>query len=403
MTIEDAGGNTVASSAPVTLAITTQPGSGAALTCTTNPLAATNGVATFAGCKIVGKSGSYTITATAPGLTGTTTTFTLNPGPATQLVFTVQPSGTTPHGAAWATQPVVTIEDSGGNTVASAPVTLAIATQPGSGAADLHHQPAGGNQRGGHLRRLQPHRRDGRHLPDSGCGKRLHRSQQPVYRMSRMAAAPHPGRDERGTTLVLAIVFVFITATILVAVGGLAANALLNSSTARVQRTTTEDAATAVTVAMQYLRYNPVLGPTQPTSAIAFSVLPAPQQYHPVVRFSFCQQSGAGLLHPAARQHGDPQSTDPGRRHVRRLLSLGYLNLPRHLYDRQRHGGAARRGDLRRPHHSGRRWLLCPRALSASGGRAGDNHLRCRDVPGHLGRHRGQQLVAQSTSVGQAL
>jgi hypothetical protein len=63
-------------------------------------------------------------------------------------------------------------------------------------------------------------------------------------------------RDERGTTLILALVFVFVVAIVLVAVGGLAANALLNTSNSRVQRTSAEDAESAVTVAMQYLRYN---------------------------------------------------------------------------------------------------------------------------------------------------
>ena len=33
---------------------------GGTLACTTNPLAATGGVASFAGCKITGKTGTYT-------------------------------------------------------------------------------------------------------------------------------------------------------------------------------------------------------------------------------------------------------------------------------------------------------------------------------------------------------
>ena len=74
VTVEDASGNTVtSSSASVTLAIATQPGSGAALTCTTNPVTAVSGVATFAGCTIVGTAGSYTLSATSTGLTTATT------------------------------------------------------------------------------------------------------------------------------------------------------------------------------------------------------------------------------------------------------------------------------------------------------------------------------------------
>ena len=137
ITVEDSGGNTVtSSSASISLAIATQPGSGATLTCTTNPLAASSGVATFAGCKIVGTAGTYTLSATSAGLTTATSgSFTITFGAATQLAFSTQPGGGA-NGAAWVTQPKVTVEDSGGNTVtgSSASISLAIATQPGSGA-----------------------------------------------------------------------------------------------------------------------------------------------------------------------------------------------------------------------------------------------------------------------------
>ncbi len=72
VTVEDASGNPVTSgmnSAPsVTLAINSQPASGATISCTSNPLTATGGVATFAGCLITGAGGSYTLNATATGL-----------------------------------------------------------------------------------------------------------------------------------------------------------------------------------------------------------------------------------------------------------------------------------------------------------------------------------------------
>jgi hypothetical protein len=74
VTVEDSGGNTVTTSnASITLAINSQPGSGATLTCTTNPLSASSGVASFAGCKITGTAGSsYTLKATASSLTSAT-------------------------------------------------------------------------------------------------------------------------------------------------------------------------------------------------------------------------------------------------------------------------------------------------------------------------------------------
>src|SRR5207249_3538431 len=77
VTVQDAGGNTVAtSSASITLAIGTNPGGGA-LTVTTNPLAASSGVASFAGCKISKAGTGYTLTAAATGLT-TATSATFN-------------------------------------------------------------------------------------------------------------------------------------------------------------------------------------------------------------------------------------------------------------------------------------------------------------------------------------
>ena len=56
----------------MTLAIAAQPGSGATLSCTSNPVTASAGVASFAGCKITGKAGNYTLRATSSGLTSAT-------------------------------------------------------------------------------------------------------------------------------------------------------------------------------------------------------------------------------------------------------------------------------------------------------------------------------------------
>jgi Spherulation-specific family 4 len=138
VSVENSGGTVVTGdSSSVTLGIASQPGSGATLSCTANPVTASNGVASFAGCKITGKAGTYTLTATDGSLTAaTSSSFSVTVGPATQLAFTTQPGGGT-NGAVWSTQPKVSVEDAGGNVVTAnaSSVTLAIASQPGSGAA----------------------------------------------------------------------------------------------------------------------------------------------------------------------------------------------------------------------------------------------------------------------------
>jgi hypothetical protein len=134
VTVQDANGNTVTGdTSSVTLAVGTNP-SGGTLSCTANPLSASAGVATFAGCKIDKSGNGYTLIATDGSLTSaTSSTFNITVGPAAQLVFTQQPSNSTP-GTAFATQPVVTIEDAGGNTVSdTGTVALAIGINPGGG------------------------------------------------------------------------------------------------------------------------------------------------------------------------------------------------------------------------------------------------------------------------------
>ncbi len=75
-------------------------------------------------------------------------------------------------------------------------------------------------------------------------------------------------RDETGTSLILALVFVFAIGMVLVALGGLAANALLNTSNSRAERTSAQDAENAITIAMQYLRYNPAPDPDAAPSCL---------------------------------------------------------------------------------------------------------------------------------------
>jgi trimeric autotransporter adhesin len=134
VTVQDAGGNTVTTNtASITLTITTP--AGAALACAANPTNAVTGVATFTGCSISLKTGTYTLTAASTGLTNAvSTSFTITVGPATKLAFTTSPSSSTTHNVAFATQPVVTVQDAGGNTVttSTASITLTITTPAGA-------------------------------------------------------------------------------------------------------------------------------------------------------------------------------------------------------------------------------------------------------------------------------
>src|SRR3954454_24219396 len=135
VTVQDAGGNTVTTdTSGVTLAIGTNP-AGGTLTCTTNPLAAVAGAASFAGCKVDKAGTGYTLTATDGSLTtATSNSFNVTVGPAAKLAFTDQPGGAT-GGTAFTGQPKVAVLDAGGNTVTTdaSNVTLAIGTNPGAG------------------------------------------------------------------------------------------------------------------------------------------------------------------------------------------------------------------------------------------------------------------------------
>ncbi len=72
VTVQDQFANTVTTyTGNVTLAIGTNPGGGT-LSCTTNPLAASGGVATFSGCRINNAGTGYTLTATSGSLTSAT-------------------------------------------------------------------------------------------------------------------------------------------------------------------------------------------------------------------------------------------------------------------------------------------------------------------------------------------
>jgi hypothetical protein len=135
VTVQDSLGNTVTgNTTSVTLAIGTNPASGA-LTCTTNPVAAVAGVATFAGCKINNIGTGYTLVATDGSLTAATSSaFNITASVPTKLAITTQTTGGT-GGTPWSVQPVVKVQDAAGNTVTTdtSSVTLTISTNPGSG------------------------------------------------------------------------------------------------------------------------------------------------------------------------------------------------------------------------------------------------------------------------------
>jgi hypothetical protein len=128
--IQDQNGNTTSGTDLVTLTITS--GSGATLSCDSNPVAAVNGTATFSGCSI-DKAGTYTLRARASNLnSGTSSSFTISAGVPTRLGFTSSPSNST-SAIPFPTQPLVAVLDDFGNIASStAEVTLGITTPAGA-------------------------------------------------------------------------------------------------------------------------------------------------------------------------------------------------------------------------------------------------------------------------------
>lgn len=97
VTALDSLGHTVQTFAgQVTIVIGDNPG-GATLSGGPQTVTATNGIATFSGLRIDKAAAGYTLAAAATGLAGDRSTpFTVGPGPASVLVFTVQPHNTVP-------------------------------------------------------------------------------------------------------------------------------------------------------------------------------------------------------------------------------------------------------------------------------------------------------------------
>jgi hypothetical protein len=128
VTALDALGNVATTFAGnVSVAITSGTGTvGATLSGTTTQTAA-SGVATFPGLSIDKSGTDYTLSATATGVTGSTSaTFNITPAAATHLVFTVQP-GNTAANASIAPAVQVTAEDAFGNVATSYTGTVTVA------------------------------------------------------------------------------------------------------------------------------------------------------------------------------------------------------------------------------------------------------------------------------------
>ena len=135
VTVQDAGGNTVATStATVSLAIGTNPAAGTLSG--TLSRAVSGGVATFSNLSINRSSTSgYTLVASSTGLTNlTSASFVVSAGAASQIAFTTQPGGGAAN-TAWAVQPRVTIQDALGNTVLSSTAAVQLAITSGTGTA----------------------------------------------------------------------------------------------------------------------------------------------------------------------------------------------------------------------------------------------------------------------------
>src|SRR6266699_2531261 len=134
VTAQDGLGNPVTGfTGTVTVALGNNPGSGTLGG--TLSVAAVNGVATFGNLSVNRVGTGYTLTAAGAGVTTASSAgFTVTPGAASQLAFTLQPSTTT-SGATITPALEVTALDAQGNTATAfaGNVTVAIVSNPGGG------------------------------------------------------------------------------------------------------------------------------------------------------------------------------------------------------------------------------------------------------------------------------
>lgn len=134
LTLYDAGGNpaTATTALSVTVTLGGTP-AGSLSGTTTQPIAVGAGQVAFSGLSI-DKVGSYTLVASATGLTGATSNaFAVTAGTPVTLGFFTQPTGAV-AGLALSTQPVVGLYDAGGNLVPgfAQTITLSFGTNPTS-------------------------------------------------------------------------------------------------------------------------------------------------------------------------------------------------------------------------------------------------------------------------------
>jgi alpha-tubulin suppressor-like RCC1 family protein len=131
--VEDAHGNVVTTASnTVAMAIGTNPAAG--VLSGTVSIAAVAGVATFSSLSLDKAGSGYTLSATATGLTGATSSpFNVTAGSPARIVITTQPTNAI-VGSSIAPAIAVAITDAAGNaTTATNSVSLAIGTNPGSG------------------------------------------------------------------------------------------------------------------------------------------------------------------------------------------------------------------------------------------------------------------------------
>ncbi|HEX4561108.1 MAG TPA: Ig-like domain-containing protein, partial [Gemmatimonadales bacterium] len=116
----------------ISLAIGTNPGGGTLLGTTSK--SATAGVATFPGIRIDPAGAGYTLTASASGVAGATSTaFNIVAAPPASLGVASQPSAAAVNGVAFAQQPAIQIQDSVGNPVSQSCTTITAGLGSGAG------------------------------------------------------------------------------------------------------------------------------------------------------------------------------------------------------------------------------------------------------------------------------
>jgi len=139
VSVEDGTGNVVtSSSSSITLAPFTDSSctvaAGGALSATTNPLAASSGVSSFAGVTYTGTAATIYIKASTTSLTSVcSSAIVVSAGSASKLMFSTEPSSSAMSGTAVTVQPVIHVDDASGNLVSSAvnSITLAAFTDSG--------------------------------------------------------------------------------------------------------------------------------------------------------------------------------------------------------------------------------------------------------------------------------